>query len=86
VAPAPLLAKAGAPVPRPGRQSNVPADLQARGVTARELEVLGLLAEAHATREIATRLFLSPKTAERHVANLTAKLDLDGRVALVAFG
>jgi ATP/maltotriose-dependent transcriptional regulator MalT len=80
-----LLVQAGAPVPRPGRHGNVPADLQARGVTARELEVLELLAEARATREIATRLFLSPKTVERHVANLAAKLDLDGRAALVAF-
>lgn len=44
-----------------------------------------LLAEARATREIATRLFLSPETVERHVANLAAKPDLDGRAALVAF-
>ena len=65
-------------MPRRRRHGTVPADLQARGVTARELEVLELLAEARATREIATRLFLSPKTVERHVANLAAKPDLDG--------
>ncbi|MDN5859221.1 MAG: AAA family ATPase [Pseudonocardia sp.] len=80
-----LLTRAGAPVPRRARAGAVPADLAARGVTARELEVLELLGEAMATREIATRLFLSPKTVERHVANLVAKLDLAGRTALVAF-
>ncbi|MDN5931646.1 MAG: helix-turn-helix transcriptional regulator, partial [Pseudonocardia sp.] len=81
-----LLARAGAPVPRRARDDGVPADLAARGVTARELEVLELLGEAMATREIATRLFLSPKTVERHVSNLAAKLDVAGRAALVAFG
>jgi DNA-binding CsgD family transcriptional regulator len=81
-----LLAKAGAPVPRRAAGDDaVPPDLRAHGVTARELEVLELLAEARSTREIATKLFLSPKTVERHVANLVAKLGVHGRSGLVAF-
>ncbi|MDN5747137.1 MAG: helix-turn-helix transcriptional regulator [Pseudonocardia sp.] len=80
-----LLARAGTPVPRRPSHDGVPAELAVRGVTARELEVLELLGEARATREIATRLFISPKTVERHVANLATKLDLAGRAALVAF-
>ena len=81
-----LLAKAGAPVPRRAAGDDaVPPDLRARSVTARELEVLELLAEARSTREIAAKLFLSPKTVERHVANLVAKLGVVGRSGLVAF-
>ena len=49
------------------------------------MEVLELLAEARATKDIATQLFLSPKTVERHIANLATKLGLGGRSALVAF-
>jgi DNA-binding CsgD family transcriptional regulator/tetratricopeptide (TPR) repeat protein len=82
-----LLTEAGSPLPRRRRvEEEVPADLRAHGVTAREAQVLALLAEARSTREIAALLFISPKTVERHTANLAAKLDLDGRAAVVAFG
>jgi DNA-binding CsgD family transcriptional regulator len=81
-----LLARAGAPVPRAARSDGaVPSDLMARGVTARELEVLELLGEARSTREIAALLYLSPKTVERHISNLATKLTVEGRAALVAF-
>jgi DNA-binding CsgD family transcriptional regulator/tetratricopeptide (TPR) repeat protein len=81
-----ILVKAGSPAPRRARSdAGVPPDLRARGVTAREAEVLDLLAEACATKDIATRLYLSPKTVERHISNLASKLGLDGRSALVAF-
>jgi DNA-binding CsgD family transcriptional regulator/tetratricopeptide (TPR) repeat protein len=81
-----LLVRAGSPVPRrTHRDGGVPPDLHARGVTAREVEVLDLLADARATKDIATQLFLSPKTVERHISNLATKLGLDGRSALVAF-
>ena len=55
------------------------------GVSARELQVLNLLADARSTRDIAATLFISPKTVERHVANLAVKLGVEGRSALVAF-
>ncbi len=46
------------------------------GLTAREREVLQLLAEGRSTRQIAATLHLSPKTIETHRRNLMQKLDL----------
>jgi DNA-binding NarL/FixJ family response regulator len=80
-----LLGKAGAPVPRRRANSVVPLVLRERGVTERETEVLALLGEGLSNNEIASRLFLSPRTVERHIANLTAKTDLRTRTELVAF-
>jgi DNA-binding CsgD family transcriptional regulator/tetratricopeptide (TPR) repeat protein len=80
-----LLGKAGAPVPRRGARANVPLALRERGVTEREAEVLDLLADGLSNKEIASRLYLSPRTVERHIANLTTKTDLRTRTELVAF-
>jgi DNA-binding CsgD family transcriptional regulator len=80
-----LLGKAGAPVPRRRAGSEVPLVLREHGVTAREADVLVLLGEGLGNNEIARRLFLSPRTVERHIANLTAKTDLRTRTELVAF-
>ena len=69
-----LLRRAGAPVPRAGRgDSVVPPDLRAIGVTSREADVLGLVAEGLTNAEIGARLHLSPRTVEKHVASLLAK-------------
>ncbi len=51
------------------------------GLTERELEVLGLLAAGLGNREIADRLFISPKTASVHVSNIYGKLGVESRVA-----
>jgi DNA-binding CsgD family transcriptional regulator len=80
-----LLGKAGAPVPRRRQDSHVPTALRQIGVTEREHEVLTLLAEGLANKEIAARLFMSPRTVERHVANITLKAGLRTRSELVAF-
>jgi DNA-binding CsgD family transcriptional regulator len=81
-----LLAKAGAPVPRRGRgESAVPASLRALGVTSRELDVLGLVAEGLSNRDIAERLVLSPKTVERHLAGLFDRTGIRNRADLGAF-
>jgi DNA-binding CsgD family transcriptional regulator/tetratricopeptide (TPR) repeat protein len=48
-------------------------------LTRRELEVLSLLAEHLSDREIADRLFLSPRTIERHVSNILLKLETPNR-------
>jgi DNA-binding CsgD family transcriptional regulator len=50
------------------------------GLTARELEILGLLASGLTNRQIGQRLFISPKTAGVHVSNILGKLGVGGRV------
>jgi DNA-binding CsgD family transcriptional regulator len=49
------------------------------GLTRREAEVLGLLAIGRSNKEIATALFLSVATVQRHVANIYAKIGVAGR-------
>jgi DNA-binding NarL/FixJ family response regulator len=49
------------------------------GLTARELEVLGLVADGHSNRSIAAQLVISEATVARHVANLFAKLAVHSR-------
>lgn len=46
-------------------------------LTDREREVLGLMAEGHSNRAIATELFLSPKTVETHIGQIFMKLGLE---------
>ena len=54
------------------------------GLTAREQEVLGLLAGGLTNREIGEALFISEKTASVHVSNILGKLGVGGRGAAVA--
>ncbi len=54
------------------------------GLTAREEDVLRLLAQGRSNREIAEALSISPRTASTHVANIFTKLDVNGRAAAVA--
>jgi len=54
-------------------------------LSAREREILKLIAEGHKNREIAQDLFLSLKTVEKHRSNLMKKLDLHNAAALTAF-
>jgi ATP/maltotriose-dependent transcriptional regulator MalT len=49
------------------------------GLTAREQEVLRLVAEGRSNREIAEELFISAKTASVHVSNILAKLGVTSR-------
>ena len=80
-----LLRKAGAPVPRRRGEMDVPGELRALGVTSRELEVLELLALGLPNKEIAARLYLSPRTVERHLENLSVKIGAARRSELVAY-
>ncbi len=45
-------------------------------LTARELEVLSLMAEGHSNEGICKKLFLSPKTVETHVRHILGKLGI----------
>jgi DNA-binding NarL/FixJ family response regulator len=82
-----LLIEAGAPAIRRGRgRSVVPPALRRLGITSRELDVLTLVADELPTREIAARLFLSPRTVEHHVASLLARTGSASRIELAAFG
>ena len=54
-------------------------------LTRRERDVLTLLVEGQADREIAAALSISPRTVETHVARIIAKLGLHSRTAAVAY-
>ncbi|MGP3991716.1 helix-turn-helix transcriptional regulator [Streptomyces sp. 3N207] len=56
-----------------------PAPAAALGLTARERDVLRLVAAGRSNRQIAEELFISPKTASVHVSNILAKLGASGR-------
>jgi DNA-binding NarL/FixJ family response regulator len=57
----------------------------AGGLTARELEVLRLVAAGKTNRTIAADLFLSEKTVARHVSNIFVKLGVSSRAAATAY-
>ena len=54
-------------------------------LTSREDEVLKLIAEGQSTREIAQALTISPKTVERHRANILTKLGMRDRTELTRY-
>jgi DNA-binding CsgD family transcriptional regulator len=62
-----------------------PARDRPGALTAREVEVVRLVAAGHTNRAIAGRLCLSEKTVARHLANIYAKLDLPSRAAATAY-
>lgn len=55
------------------------------GLSARELEVLRLVAQGKSNKEIAGSLMLSVKTVDRHLSNLFDKLGVGSRAAATAF-
>lgn len=80
------MREAGFAVPRRvAGGSRVPAHLQGLGVTAREYDVLLLVAEGATNRDIAERLFLSVRTVETHVARLLQRTGAADRGELAGF-
>lgn len=68
-----LLTRDGADGPGPAPQG------RGHSLTDREREVLALIADGRANREIARALVLSEKTVKTHVSNILMKLDLSDR-------
>jgi DNA-binding CsgD family transcriptional regulator len=54
-------------------------------LTTREREILALLGEGLSNRDIAARLFITPKTVEHHVGHVLTKLDLKRRGEAAAY-
>jgi LuxR family maltose regulon positive regulatory protein len=73
-----LLRRLGAPPTRRGKRE------PAFGLSARELEVLGLVAQGLSNPRIAEALVLSEHTVRRHVANILKKMDAPSRTAAAA--
>ena len=76
---APFLGIESPPASASGAETNALAEL-----SAREREVLGLVAQGLSDPQIAERLVLSPHTVHRHVANILAKLRVPTRAAAAA--
>ena len=81
----------GEPFLYPGAMATLIREFLARGdserdvLTPREEEILKLVAEGYSGKDIADQLFISPKTVERHRANLLAKLGMKDRVELTRY-
>lgn len=60
-------------------------ELGLAGLTPSERAIIKLIAECRTTKEIAARLFISPRTVETHRANICQKLGLRGNHALTKF-
>jgi len=66
-------------------EDEVRAEPYPDGLTAREAEVLGLLAAGRTNKRIAAEVFLSVSTVQRHVANVYAKIGAHGRAEATAY-
>jgi DNA-binding CsgD family transcriptional regulator/tetratricopeptide (TPR) repeat protein len=63
---------------------SVPAPADSLGLTAREREVLGLVAAGLSNRQIGAKLFITESTAGVHVSHILAKLDVQSRTEAAA--
>jgi len=64
--------------------TSAPEEIHA-DLTERELEVLKLLAAGKANSEIASELFISPKTVKNHIASILVKLQMENRIQAAVY-
>ena len=55
------------------------------GLTSREVEVLGLVAQGLTNSQVAERLYVSPRTVHRHLNSIFHKLEVGSRTAATRF-
>ncbi|GLZ35198.1 DNA-binding response regulator [Lentzea sp. NBRC 105346] len=67
-------------IPRETMDALEPPDVRESPLSARELDVLRLVAKAMSNAQIASALFISEGTVKRHLTNIYAKLDAVSRV------
>jgi DNA-binding CsgD family transcriptional regulator len=67
-----------------GRHPDAEARVGRGGLTRRQIEIAQLLAAGLTNKEIAARLFLSPRTVDMHVSNILDRLDCRSRAEAVA--
>lgn len=72
------------PVPPVTVSSHVPATTLVEPLTARQIEILRLIAAGLRNQEIADQLFLSLPTVKRHIANVYGRLGVDHRTEAIA--
>ncbi|MBS1114455.1 MAG: two component transcriptional regulator, LuxR family [Nitrospirae bacterium] len=68
-----------------GKSGEMALDVPYEKLTDREKQVLKLIAEGHSHKEIASLLDISAKTVIAHQTNISEKLDLHSRAALIKF-
>ena len=68
------------PAPEQPSTSEPPA-----GLTSREVEVLGLVATGMTNAQVAEKLFLSPRTVQRHLNSVYHKIGVSSRTAATRF-
>jgi DNA-binding CsgD family transcriptional regulator len=81
----PSLRDSDAPPPSPFASVRESPDVRARRLSAREVEVLGMLAAGRSTPEIAVALHISNLTARNHIQNILDKLEVHSKSEAVAF-
>jgi DNA-binding CsgD family transcriptional regulator len=73
------------PPPSPFASARESPDVRARRLSAREVEVLGMLAAGRSTPAIADTLHISTLTARNHIQNILDKLEVHSKSEAVAF-